>query len=91
MNDVDNIYDFNHVTEDDEDLGETERSFTRERNFETKQSFVKGASGKREPSSGSGSHGTVHMGGINLDVNGVQMAEDPTNPSKDRMRARSTS
>ena len=40
MNDID-LYDFKGVTEndDDDDLGETERSFTKERNFETKESL----------------------------------------------------
>ena len=39
MNDID-LYDFNHVSEGEDELEETERSFTRERHLDTSQNIV---------------------------------------------------
>jgi len=61
------LFDFK-ATEDEEDLVETDRSFTRERHFETKEEIMSKTRGRKSIAVEHGSNARLNMGQVDSEV-----------------------
>ena len=58
------LFDFNKNTEDEEDLVETDRSFTRERHFETKEEIMSKTRARKSIAAETGGRARLNMGQV---------------------------